>query len=69
MHKRPRLFKLLKTTIILLALVLIAINVLYLKTVCLTRQCFVINIATMLLLLWVAGFWLLVVKYVDKERK
>lgn len=69
MAKKLKIFRFLKSTIILLACILIVINVLYIKTVCFTRQCFIINIATMLLLLWVAAFWFIVVKYIDKEKK
>ncbi len=69
MYDKTRVFKLLKVTIIVLAAILVWINILYIRTACHTRQCFTINIATLLLVLWVTAFWFVVVKYIDKEKK
>lgn len=69
MKKKPSIFGLLKAAIIVLTVALLSINLLYLKIGCTTRQCFAVNISTMLLLLWVAAFWFVVVKYIDKEKK
>ena len=55
--------------VLLLVIILVAINLLYMKELCSTRQCLVINISTILLLVWVIAFWLVVLKYSKKEKK
>ena len=69
MVNRSNVFKVLGGIIIALVLMLIAINILFLKTVCSTRQCTLINVFTILLLIWATAFWLAVLKYSKKEKK
>ena len=69
MPQKLKIFKLLKIVIAILTVTLLLINLLYLKIGCTTKQCLVVNVSTMLLLLWVAAFWFVVVKYIDKEKK
>ncbi|MBU1853931.1 MAG: hypothetical protein KJ957_07805 [Candidatus Omnitrophica bacterium] len=68
MRKRPRLLKIVVLIIVILVSILIVINVAFIKTSCSTRECLVINVATILLLIWATAFWLVVLKYSKREK-
>jgi hypothetical protein len=54
------------TVIVSLILILIGVNILYIKEACSTTQCFVVNTATIILLIWVITFWFFVLKHLKK---
>ncbi|MCX5693403.1 MAG: hypothetical protein NTX47_07005 [Candidatus Omnitrophica bacterium] len=66
-QKKPGLFKLLETIIIILVSILIITNLLYIKDACSTKQCIMTNVLTIILLVWATAFWLVVIKHSDKK--
>jgi len=69
MAKNSKAFKILGKIVIALIILLIGINALYLKMLCSTRQCLTVNIATIVLLIWVTAFWLTVVRHSNDDKK
>lgn len=69
MINRSEAPKILWSIIVLLAVVLVGINIVYLKTLCTTRQCVVVNVATIALLIWAVLFLFSVLKYSKKDKK
>jgi len=69
MADSTKVFKVLGKVVITLIIILIGINVLYLMTLCSTRQCSIVNISTLVLLVWVAAFWFVVVRHSKEEKK
>lgn len=65
--KKPMIFRWLKIIIIVLVAVLITVNMVYIKQICSTRQYFITNISTALLLVWATVFWILVLRCSKKE--
>ncbi len=66
MKNKTRIFKALWVTIVALLGILVLVNILFLKMACSTRQCFIINISTILMLVWAAAFLFFVLKYSKK---
>lgn len=62
-------FKILGTITILVIAGLVALNVLYIKVGCLSKNCVVVGTFTILLLIWAIAFWLVVLRYSKKEKK
>jgi len=56
-------------TVLSLVIILVAINLMYLKQLCSTNQCMVVNVSTILLLVWATAFWLVVLKHSKREKK
>lgn len=69
MYAKSKIFKVLGFIIVLLIAILIAINILFIKTLCSTRQCLVVNISTITLLLWILTFWLLILRHSEEDKK
>lgn len=69
MFDKSKIFGVLGSVIILLVIILITINALYIKTACSTKQCILVNVLTILLLVWATAFWLVVMKYSKKTKK
>ncbi len=63
MADNSKVFKVLGKIVITLIIILIGINVLYMMTLCSTRQCSIVNVSTIVLLLWAGAFWLVVVRH------
>jgi len=66
-QKKPGLFKLLETIIIVMVSVLIITNLLYIKDACSSKQCIFTNLLTILLLVWATAFWIVIVRHSDKK--
>lgn len=66
MKNKAKVFKILWVIIVTLLSILILVNILFLKTACSTRQCFVINISTITMLVWAAAFLFFILKYSKK---
>lgn len=69
MADNAKVFKVLGKIVTALIILLIGINVLYLKMLCSTRQCLTVNVSTIVLLIWVTAFWLTVVKHSNDDKK
>jgi len=69
MLDKKKAFKILKLIVIVLVALLIIINAVYIMTACSTRQCFLLNILTVFLLVWALLFWLVVLRYPQKGDK
>jgi len=67
MLDKSRIFRRLGIIIIALLAVLITINLLYIKELCSSSQCFVINVSVGILVVWAIAFWLMVLRYTKKE--
>lgn len=68
MLNKSNVFKVLGTIIILLVVILIGLNVLYIKSACFKRNCVIVGVSTIALLLWATAFWLMVLKYSKKNK-
>ena len=66
MKNKARVFKVLWIIIFALLSVLVLVNILFLKMACPTRQCFIISISTILMLIWTAAFLFVILKYSKK---
>lgn len=66
-QKKPGLFKLLETVIIIMVFILIVTNLFYIKYACYSKHCVTTNILTIVLLIWATAFWLVVTKHSDKK--
>ena len=69
MADNTKTFNILGKIVIALIIILLGINVLYMMTLCSTRQCSIVNISTILLLIWAGAFWLVVVKHSKDDKK
>jgi len=67
LDKKHGLFKLLEIAIIILVGILIITNLLYIKDAYSTRHCAMINVLTIVLLVWATAFWLVVTRHSDKK--
>jgi len=67
LQKRSGLFKLLEVIIFIMVGVLIITNLLYIKDAYFSKQRIMINVLTIILLVWATAFWLAVIKYSDKK--
>ncbi|MFA4991484.1 MAG: hypothetical protein WC569_02775 [Candidatus Omnitrophota bacterium] len=65
--KKPGPFRIFGAIIILLVIMLIAMNMLLIKSGCLNKQCVLINIFIILLLVWATTFWITVIKHLNKK--
>lgn len=68
MTDKTNIFNILGNVIVLLVAILIVVNVLYIKSGCLNRNCLVIGVSTIALLLWATAFWLMVLRYSKKNK-
>lgn len=68
MINRSNIFKVLGGVIIFLVASLVVINVFYVKSGCPGKNCMVVGVATIALLLWATAFWVMVLKYSKKEK-
>lgn len=66
-QKKPGLFKLLETIIIVMVFILIVTNLLYIKDAYYSKHCVTANILTIVLLIWATAFWLVVTEHSDKK--
>lgn len=69
MINKSNVFKVLGAIIILVVAGLVALNVLYIKEGCLSKNCVVVGMFTIILLIWATAFWLVVLRYSKKETK
>jgi len=69
MINKSNVFKVLGTIIILVVAGLVALNVLYIKTGCFSKNCVLVGLFTIILLIWATAFWLVVLRYSKKEKK
>ena len=69
MINKTNVFKVLGTIIILVVAGLVALNVLYIKVGCFSKNCAVVGVFTIILLIWATAFWLVVLRYSKKEKK
>lgn len=67
-HTESRIFNVLKYTVILLIIFLIIINIIYITSAYSTRHCLMVNVSTIILLIWTAAFWLVVSKYLAQHK-
>ncbi|MCX5687247.1 MAG: hypothetical protein NTV71_01140 [Candidatus Omnitrophica bacterium] len=67
LQKKPSLFKLLEIIIFIMVGILIIVNLLYIKEAYFSKQRMMINVLTIILLVWATAFWLAVIKYSDKK--
>jgi hypothetical protein len=68
MLNKSNVFKALGAIVILLVIVLVVLNALYIKIGCFNKNCIVIGVSTIALLLWATVFWFMVLKYSKKEK-
>jgi len=68
MFKEHSIFRKLGIALALLTVVLIVINILYIKIFCSTRQCFIVNISTIILVVWAVVFLYIVLKHSPKDK-
>ena len=69
MINKLNIFKILGALLVLLLAILLTINIIYIKTTCLTRECFIVNLSTILLVVWAISFLFLVLRYSKKDKK
>jgi len=69
MINKSNVFKVLGAAIILVVAGLVVLNVLYIKAGCLSKNCVVVGVFTIILLIWATAFWLVVLRYSKKEKK
>jgi len=67
LQKKPGLFKFLEIIIFIMVGILVVTNLLYIKDAYLSKQRIMINVLTIILLVWATAFWLAVLKYSDKK--
>ncbi len=68
MFKKHSIFRKFGIALALLTVVLIAVNILYIKMFCSTRQCFIVNITTIILVIWAVAFLYIVLKHSPKDK-
>ena len=68
MKNKAKVLKVSWIIIFALLSILVLVNVLFIKIACSTRQCFIINISTILMLVWAAAFLFVVLKYSKKSK-
>lgn len=69
MANSTKTFNVLGKIVIALIIILLGINMLYMMTLCSTKQCSIVNISTIVLLIWAGAFWLVVVRHSKDDKK